>query len=639
MYHDLGYAAGKRQLADRVVAERLRRGCASGEICKLGTYADLYAKAASKFFEITGRGLATPEEEQEFFETPVVRNRIPEKNLYDTVHVEIVPKQESVQEIKVLSMPPKPQAARNASRLRSRSQTPTRMRGLSIPPRRRSASVGRRSRTPSRRQPGQRQVRRGRSKGRRNMSGFGEYSSPTSMPLSVYPAVNARSGGNVNNRSVEVMNLKTQDRFLDYTVTSSTLSSGQILQNILFQPASLLQCIRLSSFAKLYANYFVQSLVMEVIIKGPPSSVGGWVAYWDPDVNDDPSLNGGSSLTLLQLASSHTGVVEHGWQATLRKTGYMVRAPPCRRELFLNPDSAELYNTTSHRFVMLATSSSSLPNPSNLFTLILHARVRFYNPTAEPLNITPTSGTQCGAIFGTTLNTANNPFPSTSTTQTGSQLVLVNSPTQNVPINPGFIGLYNGSPGSYISLPAGTWFMVFNFTGTGITAVSLTLTNQTSGGTTYSTTLGNIGATYGVSATSAIGFLSVIFANSANTTGGISGASCSATLTATTVTNAWVRAFPIPSNLSLPRSKLPPLERLIHAILDKRLREESQIVVPSSQAVVEVEDDSKSSDSTVKVPSAEDDEDRFLRQNARQYFTGLGPSHTKAVISSALGRP
>jgi len=614
MYHDLGYASGQRKLADRVLAERLWRGCKSGEICKLGPYAEVFAKAAQQFFMLMGRGYATPEEEAQFFETPVVRKSIPEK--IPIRHAQVSHEAPTYSPTTLRPLQPTEQQMSHASRSRRSSSVGPHVRGLSVPAPRRSRSARPQLRSRSRpsfaasqpqpfraakaphRKVSMKQLlkwgvsRRTAQTVKRANNPYGKSfrsgaKGARYAPVQVFPRMPGQSVQRMNNKSANSMLFEAEDRFADFTPPTGALlnaGAGVILYDQLFNPGNFPNCLRLQTLAKLYARYCVLSMSMEVITKGTTSIQGGWVAYWDAELADDPnSIPTVNAQQLLTVATNHVGATEGNWWGGR----FHIPAPRKTEMLYVDVESAEQYWVYSHRFVMLSTGTSGMVASTNYATLLFRARIQFTEPTIEPLFVPNVIGTSVFGIQGANVPTINNPLGGSinsnnvisGTMQLGVSGFYLNNPA----LFPGICYVVTPSSSAQaIQVSVGTWMILFSVQGTGIGNVSLSVSNVTLG---FNQSVTNSTSTQGT------GFVSFTNTGGSNTTPPNVGLSLSA---ATSITGTQIRVFYVAGSLSKarhPRSR-DKATRQVEFLVDRRIRElrlENQSI-----PLVEDLDDSKS---------------------------------------------
>jgi len=254
---------------------------------------------------------------------------------------------------------------------------------------------------------------------------------------------------------------------------------------------------------------------------------------------------------------------------------------------------------------MLSTGCSQLLASTNLITLILHCKIRFSDPTVEPLYVpNPTSNlvtfmcTSSGAGMTPSL-----PINVSTMSQSGTGVVVAVA-SSNYVFNAGFASIYNNTTFQNFGLAPGSWLVIMQVTGTVITAIQM---NAASVGSWTST--GSSGGTIVNSAgTGAWVFQLFGVTNSTGATTGTALAGFSYNVTATTITAATIRVIPINPGLTVSKRKpKSPMESMIMREVARQLgridpadsRSQTPSVFASSDEKRVTFDDEKSD--TVKV--------------------------------------
>jgi len=349
----------------------------------------------------------------------------------------------------------------------------------------------------------------------------------------------------------------------------------------LFNPGNFPNCVRLQTLAKLYARYCVFHMEMIVITKGTTSIQGGWVAYWDAELADDPAQLGVSGAQLLTVATNHVGATEGNWWGGR----FTVRAPRKAESLYVDLESAEQYWVYSHRFVMLSTGTSGMSSATNYATLLFRARILFTEPTIEPLFAPgPSASSLALSVGSSTGGQPIQPLNTSAMTTTGIGAVqLFASPTNAFSIPPNVVA-FTTTLGQ-MQLPAGSYFCIMYITGTGISAFNWSQQN------TPAFTV-NAPAQSVVTATSAVAYIGVTTNYSSGTTNYVC---LNMNCTATTVGICYVRIFSTTVSFSKSRNlrSKDKATRQIEYLVDRRIRElqQDRQFVP---VIEDVDDDSKS---------------------------------------------
>jgi len=405
-------------------------------------------------------------------------------------------------------------------------------------------------------------------------------------PVQVFPRMPGQSVQRMNNKSTNSMTFDAEDRFADFTPQGGALNApaGTILYDQLFNPGNFPNCVRLQTLAKLYARYCVFMMEMIVITKGTTSIQGGWVAYWDAELADDPAELGVNGAQLLTVATNHVGATEGNWWGGR----FVVRAPRKADTLYVDLESAEQYWVYSHRFVMLSTGTSGMTSATNYATLLFRAKILFTEPTIEPLFVPGPSPSASLALSAgsSTGGTATAPLNISAMTTTGTGAVqLFVSPTNanNIPPNVVVIAL-NGVQQA-LQVPIGSYFVQFFVNGTGIT----TCTASQSGSPPF---IVNAPAQSVVTATQAMAYIGVTTNYGATTANQVY---LYAAITATTIGICYYRVFATVATFSRPRHlrSKDKATRQIEYLVDRRIRELRQEGQPVP-VIEEIDDDEKS---------------------------------------------
>jgi hypothetical protein len=275
-----------------------------------------------------------------------------------------------------------------------------------------------------------------------------------------------------NGKSKDTFSYRSVDRIADFVPATAELTEGKVLFNRRFTPQDFIGMPRLKALSKLWSRYEIRGasgLKMIVVTKGPSSTTGGWLAYWDPESSDDPEEFAAEQRTF--IATNHKGATEGAWWGKK----YVVKAPLKTDKLYTDVTATEIELDPkwvySHRFVLLATASAGLPTNSSVMTLLISANIHFSDPTIEML-IAPSpvgTGADLYAQHGgaPTALMPMGPSPTRQAGTLGLMVVYANPVVQqhDKVVVSGF------SPGYYLP-PEGRWFIQLEYVNTagGMTA-------------------------------------------------------------------------------------------------------------------------------------------------------------------------